>query len=245
MRTFLSVVLWIFAALAPLVYKLKNGKMLKSVWLAQHANKICTHRKRVINFEPDRQQSPFYLAQNIGLVWCGAKGAASKEWKNVLEKINGAPLKYVWNMTEPNAVLNTSKKLLTVRSPASRLASAWIESPLSPPGQDGDDFSSLLRFIIHEKKMHRNLHSRLSDITSTCRVCDFNYDIIWKEEDGELEANEIIKSISGHRSNVVRFPSKEIHASNCTTEKLLGQISKKLHASINNLYKSDAQLFRY
>lgn len=151
----------------------------------------------MINFEPDRQQSPFYLAQNIGLVWCGAKGAASKEWKNgnvskhakplimffntlVLEKINGAPLKYVWNMTEPNAVLNTSKKLLTVRSPASRLASAWIESPLSPPGQDGDDFSSLLRFIIHEKKMHRNLHSRLSDITSTCRVCDFNYDIIWK-----------------------------------------------------------------
>ena len=83
-------------------------------------------------------------------------------------------------MTDPIDILTNSKKLLTVRSPASRLVSAWLESPRSPPGQDGDDFSSLLRFIIHEKKLRHNLHSRLADIASECQVCDYNFDFIWK-----------------------------------------------------------------
>jgi len=243
MRPLFSVILWLLAALASLVFKFKNSKTPDSIQLAKYAEEACIGRKRVVT--ADARAPPFYLARNIGVVWCGAKGAASKQWQEVLEELNEAPLEYLWNSPNAPQLLANSKKLLTIRSPQSRLASAWMESPLSPPGQDGDDFASLLRFIVQQRKMHRLLHSRLADISSTCQVCQYSFDFIWKEEAGLVEANGIINSISGVRSKVPHFPFKEIAASNSTTEKLLSQLSPKLISSITELYKNDLELFNY
>ena len=63
----------------------------------------------------------------------------------------------------------------------SRLASAWLESPgVVPPRQSDSEFDSLIRFILHENKLHRQIHPRLQPVSSFCQVCRVDFDYIWR-----------------------------------------------------------------
>ena len=160
--------------------------------------------------------------------------------------LNGARLENVRDLNED--ILNDSDliSLLTVRSPEARIASAWLESPIEPPGFTKNpadpQFLSLLEYIV--KNMHTSaLHPRLRDIYSSCNVCSIQYNNVWKEEDGPNAANEFLDYYSILNEKI--FEQKAIRASKIKTEKLFENINPKITKMIRQKYLKDEKLFNY
>ena len=141
------------------------------------------------------------------------------QWKNfetifsfiisVLEKLNDGELVSYVDSVGDKSIGDRPTFLLTVRSPEERIASAWLESPIEPPGfetqnsrkrfskfsgrlerpihvpsghlwtVESPEFSSLLRYILNNFK-NSLLHPRLRDIYTSCNLCNLDYDLIWK-----------------------------------------------------------------